>query len=92
MSLKPLDRERLTSIPFGELNGYEKGAVTRAFLNNLIKQGYLDSILSDNFPGEVSFLIHQWQLELLARFSEDGDPTEGDDDKEILLNKLCQLR
>lgn len=86
------ERKNLTSIPLDKLNGYEKGAVARAFINILIKQGYLERFPSINSPGEITFSIQKWQLELLARFSEDGEPMEVVDDKEILLDKLCQLR
>lgn len=91
MSLIPLERENLTSAQFDDLNGYEKGAVARAFLNGLIKQGYLERMPSDNSPGEITIAIRQWQLELLARFSDDGREMELIDNREILLDKTCQL-
>jgi len=92
MELSPLDREDLESIPFDDLDGYEKGVVARAFLNNLIKTGCLEKIPSDKSPGEIIILIQKWQLELLARFSEDDRRMEQTDDRELLLDKLALLR
>ena len=83
-----LDREGLDSIPFDELGGYEKGAVARALLGNLIKYGRVEKDPIGNSPGEILFSVQQWQLELLAHFIEDDE----EDDEEILLDKLCQLR
>ncbi len=92
MPLGSLDRENLTSIPFDELSGYEKGAVARAFLGKLIKHGNLEKDPSDSCPGEISFSIQQWELTLLAYFCEEDEPMADNDDQEILLDELCQLR
>ncbi|MGI9484487.1 MAG: hypothetical protein ACR2RF_01105 [Geminicoccaceae bacterium] len=77
---------------FDDLSGYEKGVLARALLGELIRQGGSVRDPSDSCPGEISFSIQKWQLELLAHFCKDDGPEEADDDDEILLDKLCQLR
>ena len=74
---------------FGDLDWYEKGVVARAVLNVLIKQGSLSTLPRKGSPGEIVIPVHHWQLQLLARFSDADDAV--DDDKEILLDKLCQI-
>jgi len=92
MPLTQLNGQNSILEMFDDLSGYEKGAVARAFLNDLIKRGSLERDPSDSSPGEIFFPIQRWQLELLARFNEDDEPEEEENDKEILLDKLCQLR
>lgn len=92
MLLGQLDNSRSILDRFDDLSGYEKGAVARAFIKDLIKQGNLEIIPDSQGPGRISISIEEWQLKLLARFNDDDDAAETEDDKEILLEKLCQLR
>lgn len=87
-----LDSSRPILDLFDDLGGYEKGALARALIKGLIKQGSLEILPEDQNPGRISISIEGWQLELLARFSDDGETEEAEDEKEILLDKLCQLR
>lgn len=58
-------------VEFEKLNGYEKGVLARALLRRLIKQGRLDQGKDDSMPFEVVIPATEWQLELLAKFSDD---------------------
>lgn len=60
-------------VEFEKLNGYEKGVLARALLRRLIKQGRLDQSTDGEMPFEVVISATQWQLELLAKFSDDSD-------------------
>ena len=79
---------------FDDLSGYEKGVLARALTKSLVKQGHLETIPNEKVPGRINISIEEWQLRLLARLNEDGDDVddETEDEKEILLNKLCELR
>ena len=59
-------------VEFEKLNGYEKGVLARALLRRLIKQGRLDQSTDGDMPFEVVISATQWQLELLAKFSDDS--------------------
>lgn len=73
---------------FDDLSGYEKGAVARALLKTMVKQGNLESFPQDDALGMICISVEGWQLKLLARFSADCER----DDRETLLDTLGQLR
>ena len=79
----------MANAALGDLNGYEKGVVARALINNLIKQGRLERTPGDGAPGEIVFSVHQCHLELLARFCEDGRSVETE--REISLDQFRQI-
>jgi len=91
MRESPWDNQSLTSVPFDELDGYEKGVAARALLEHLIKQGGVERGPTDARPGVIVISIQRWQWDLLARFSRDSQAIEHDD-REIFLDKLCQVR
>ena len=77
---------------FDNLTGYEKGALARALLTSLIKQGSLDRLPKEQMPGEITISVERWQLELLARFSDtitDDDEADTVGGDEILLDQIC---
>lgn len=58
---------------FDRLDGYEKGVVARMLLDRLVKQGSLQQ--SEEGRGEFTVVIPvaMWQLQMLARYSDDSD-------------------
>ncbi|MGI9450363.1 MAG: hypothetical protein ACR2QH_06980 [Geminicoccaceae bacterium] len=72
------------------LTGYEKGVVARALLARLIKQGCLADHTDDDQGLEITIPVKNWQLKLLACFSE-GTRSEEPDWQE-LSKKLRGLR
>jgi hypothetical protein len=60
---------------FKDLNGYEKGVLARMLLRQLIKQGRLDEQYKEPPRHEIVIPVEQWQLQTLALFSEDAEPT-----------------
>ncbi len=60
-------------IDFEKLNGYEKGVLARALLRRLIKQGRLDQTTDNGMPFEIVIPATEWQLELLAKFSDETE-------------------
>jgi hypothetical protein len=75
--------------PFDDFSKYEKGVVARAFLETLVSQGYLASHPSDGLLGKVVISVNQWQLQLLDRFSKEGELAEEQD--EIVPHNLDQI-
>ncbi len=92
MPLKPSDKHQHLLDQFGNLSGYEKGVVARAFLKSLVRQGSLEAAPTDKTPGEIFISVERWQLDLLARFSNDVEHAEPEDDQEIVLDELCLIR
>ena len=88
MLLTELEHSSSILDQFDDLSGYEKGAVARALLKFMVKQGNLESLPRDGGMGMICISVEEWQLKLLARFSADCER----DDREILLETLCQLR
>ena len=89
MTSTPAPHDAPRSIPFDDLDGYEKGLVARAFLDNLIKQGSLEAVPKGGKPGEIVFSVENWHLELLARFSDDISAVKTEED--ILREKLRRI-
>jgi len=77
---------------FDDLGGYEKGALARALLKSLIRQGSLTRLPRGDCPGQITISVRRWQLDLLAQFSEDCELAKEENDSERLLKKLCQVR
>ena len=57
---------------FENLNGYEKGCVARMLLSRLVKQGRFLRSLETHGDIEIAIPLDQWQLRLLAKFSENS--------------------
>ncbi|MEZ5932018.1 MAG: hypothetical protein R3F54_08715 [Alphaproteobacteria bacterium] len=70
---------------FDDLDGYEKGVVARMLLGRLIKQGRLQRSLESREGREIAIPVSMWQLQMLARFSEDvdGPPVTSMDDRAL---------
>ena len=92
MLLTELERSFSILDRFDDLSGYEKGAVARALLKLMVKQGNLVSFPRDDALGMICISVEEWQLKLLARFSADCEDECEPDDREILLETLIQLR
>jgi len=65
MPLTQLNGQNSILEMFDDLSGYEKGAVARAFLNDLIKRGSLERDPSDSSPGfSFPFRDGSWSFSL----------------------------
>jgi hypothetical protein len=92
MLLDELDDGCRVSDMYGNLNGYEKGVVARAFLKSLIRKA---SILADpngDAAGAIAISVMKSDLDLLARVADDVEASEPEGEQEILLDELCQKR
>ena len=92
MQIEELANRRHLVDSFGDLNAYQKGVVARALLENLIGKGVVVTDPNDDRPGEIAITVDDSDLRLLARFSKRVKSSEEDDDREILLDQLCQVR
>jgi hypothetical protein len=92
MQLDELDNGCRVSDMYGNLSGYEKGVVARAFLKHLIGKASILADPGDNAAGAIAISVMNWDLGLLAQVANDVEGPEPEDDQEILLDKLCQIR
>ena len=91
MLLDELDNGCRVSDMYGSLNGYEKGVVARAFLKSLIRKASILADPNDSAPGAIAISVLKSDLDLLARVANDVEPSDAEDDQEILLDRPCQL-
>lgn len=76
MLLDELDNGCLVSDMYGNLSGYEKGVVARAFLKSLIRKASILADPNDNTTGAIAISVMKSDLDLLARVAHDVDGSE----------------